>query len=201
MAIISTLMVITAAALISARDRYIVDAAAENLLLTIREAQNNSFAIKKVGTEIPTVWAVVTEDDSHEFYLKGYQPLSTPTRYLDNTYNTVTKNLNLVQINTRMTNSSGGLDSTDWAIVAFSNPFAKAYLNKYNMTGLPGTPPECVWTNYPEKPSLEYFISPTCSDTASLESLNNERVIEIVLSYKNHQAKVIINTTGDARIE
>lgn len=192
MAIIAIMFAIGAVGLFSARDEYLLDAQAEEMLSMIREAQNNAIAIKKDSAGHTTkVWGV-SFNSNNSYSITSLYP--NPTQLATHTERT--KNL---PANMTLASSDGGLNSR----VFFSSPFGKSYLSSNgDMVG--GASTGCYWSTDTSRPLKDYYIKSfggsVCTGFYRNTDNNSTGFIDITLSYKGKTKIVRIESNGEAHL-
>lgn len=157
MGIIAFITLIGAYALISARDYYTLDAATEEVITAVRDAQNRSVSFMQGTGESTKVWGIFFNNDANQVEYVSIREGSEG----DIEEGTVE------EIDSRITISTTGGDH-----VYFASPFATTYLMN-----------ECGTWEPSSKPSQEF--EPTCTDsedgpiTITLEYNGNIQTVTI----------------------
>lgn len=184
MGIIAVLMLLSLTGFFVLREQAIVDQTAEGLLSSIREAQNRATSISpdRAGNDTK-VWVVNVAGNNFSLI-----------SIFDNGSGGVTSYTESQNLNPQATSISIGLSggtTTGSASVAFTSPFAEAYL----LSSGPCIAGECSWSRS-TKPTEEWEIA---AGTASLVTGTN--ILTFNISRGTHTSKVIVESNGDSRIE
>lgn len=208
MVMIAVLLLLGAGALMATRTQFTVDGIAEDILSTIRDAQNRAVSIMDgPGVGTTKVWGVRLYDNGGgsfqyrlvDFYSSGGTDLSGSLQ----TAKTLPGGATL---EVKFRDGSGAVRSlnTDQAgvlgYVSYSTPFGKAYLTRDSLTNK--TKPACLWTNAPATQYKDYFPDPTrCGEYYVSANFNSNIDMVITITYRGQSKNIIVHANGDAYIE
>lgn len=171
MAIMAVLMLLGGSSLLSARDQYIANQAAEIAISATREAQNRAISFMQSEGNSPTkVWGVSFLDTENEIRI-----VSIDENGLIHDEETKDININVDIINKNST------------YIFFSSPFGTPYV-------IQGSCGNSVWTEHPRKPSKEYY-------PAGCTYLEGNEKDTVSFEYKGHSFNVSIDSNGGVTIE
>lgn len=176
MGIIALLMLLSASAFVLVRDQNIADQTAEELLSTIREAQNKAVSVSKNGELETKVWGV--EVSSNNFSLIALSPENTTLAQTD-----IKSDVNPQNTTIKITDGNGA--TIDGAVaITYNTPFARSF--SYNGT--------CAWVKS-QRPTEEW------EPVSSCDVLTGNEMYRFEIERNGHTTAVIIKANGDARIE
>jgi len=195
MAIIAILTTISATAFYSSRKQAVVNSTAQDILSTIREAQNKSVSVmsSKNGDDAK-IWAFSSDPNNGEYSLVYY----APTRDED-----VKTGLGAAPERTEVLPAGVSVTASRYSnnpTVAFTSPFGSAYL----IDGFHDGMDVCSFTTESTRPAKDYYISTGSTAGCDFASTENNRNYEVVLTVHLDgaaDALIRIKTSGDAYIE
>jgi prepilin-type N-terminal cleavage/methylation domain-containing protein len=195
LAIVAVLSVLSVAGFLAARKQFLVDQAAEGLLSSIREVQNNAIAVKEDSAgEDTKVWGIKIYQINQQYELISLYPsgsqLALKSEGITNLPNSITMNI------TKKTTTS---ESMSAVFIAYSSPFGKAYLANDTFAGYGSG--ACVWKTDATRVNKDYYLDKTCNNFASYDKTPNT-VITVEISFSGSNTKsVIIGSNGDAYMQ
>lgn len=193
MGIIAILSILSASAFISARDQAIVTDATEQLLSSLREAQNRAISVTRGGVDETKVWGVIIDKNNNNFSLVYLDPKQPDAQSDINYFVKETPNINPdIAIETE---ANGKIDIGN-RYIWYASPFAKPYSTNWLCDGYAGDGSgDCYWS---EINSVPYDWAPSGSYN---HLINANSYVKITISYKNKSHNIRINSKGDVYIE
>lgn len=213
-AIMFILTAISATAFISARKHYLIDQVSENVITTIREAQNKAISVMDVEGKETKVWAVgffdfhdKNADPGHEnekfFKLYGLSengttlsPTETKIYYPDSV------KITYIFTNGTPLSDFGDVEANKRGFIYYSSPFGKAYLSSSFITD---TATGCRWATDSTRPAKDYYLPSNICPSNTYVNLNNNptRFMEITVASVDGDVsqKIIVKSNGDAYID
>lgn len=204
MTIIGILSLIGIPSLLAARDTAILDSRVEEFLTTVREAQNNAIAIKKISEDETRGWGIWLTATGTSYNLESFyaqKDVITGVPVKNDVAPRVAKTFGELGPVTYTVSSSSGSVTTP-LFIGFTSPFGTAHIISapefshacMNKTGSP------CWWQESTNPSKEWIVigSPTYYIN---RSLNNTDKARITFNHKGRTKSVVIESNGDAYIE
>lgn len=197
MGIIATILAFGMGGFVSTRNQYLTDSAAEEIVISIRSAQNKAIAVERDQNGAATkIWGVKINNIGH--HLISLVPLGANNVQETATSYAMIKAPTGVQVDVQY-GDPNSLTSPDSLYVFFVNPFGTGYISPNIMTGSS----VCFWINNgpSQKITHEFYPNGVAScDFASTETRSNY-VARITLSRGNGSSVVVVSPNGDTSIE
>lgn len=195
MGIMSVLMLLGVSGMLNARTHVELDQIAEEIVTTLREAQNNSVAIRSGScANTAKVWGVQFKKSTSEVKLISLcQDPTDPTQLTivterTNNYNDIDFDLN---------------ETSDSLFVTYAVPFAEAYVFTTNTNGCAPGGAGCSWSQT-NSPTGDWQLI-TGADTPLYLHKRSQSITgdySLTLNYKgNLDRKILINSTGDITLD
>lgn len=194
MGIAAVLMILSLSAYINARNQAMVSDTTEQILSTLREAQNRAISVTNgVGTNKAThdtkAWGVLFTNNTDNVYLMYWDALKgTSTGIVPGMQGGPKKNNNI-----SVKTSYNGASDSGWRFIVYSSPFAKSYtMTSYSTSFF-------EWQQRVNSPTQDWapiggvigFTNPLIKDE-----------VRVVVSYNGRFTQtVVINRQGDSYIE
>lgn len=206
MSIIAILSLLGMGAFITIRNNSEVDKAAEEILSTIRQAQNNSLAVKKdPKNNNSKVWStyIGTKDDSVNNknsvgLVSFYTPSGNPN--VLNKCDSSDGCLPLTKFSKVDITISNDLGSTyPYGYISYATPFA----NNTLLFGLDCLNARCSWTTNTKKPTKEWFVITEGVPEVSSINNNSTQKMHIIIKSINgkYSREIVVSNNGDAYLQ